>query len=518
MKKAATLDEMINWPQEDLKLAFGEKTAGLALMKSMIYNSEFSEIPFDIRAGEGYGVQECCDLTDAQVINSLDIITKNLTEKRIIIARSSTFNELPGKYISVPFSWDPSLSRDINIESWIQAAQKVRASGSGPILAHLLSYRLEDFIIDEDYDSNPSRIERTSVRCFGGTPVSFYAKTTTPWGAVPGNNRPFNVRFARGMGTRIAHGNESIILSLEDNDAPSGTANFNTSWNYSIRVESMFAPAEVDVILEKDPNCFSTIRYNIHTGSVDGMDDSYRHQPIIGTLDGTQVPWGTDWLATSDNGFTKFKPKYILKVLEIMQNKLGSEVEIEGSITKDRINLCQVRGYTAPTRDFHQLSKVSDERLVLQTKNNRIGRGYFNGELSIGGKKFEGNIIISEKPIPIQEGDILMCGGSAYDLGMQNFQRGINLALVNADFIHSAHAQTDIGQHAIGAVVNTLSRLEQRDVNAISLSPTYIEFMRNPEVLLQGRRNPIYHCGICEIPNMIIECTREGAQIYLGKE
>lgn len=520
MKKAATLDELLEVPYEDLKHPFGEKTAGLVLLKNMHHAGELEEVPFPKKVGKGFGIQEDCGIDSGESIDKLREFTSTITAPRIIIARSSTYNELPGRFTSTPFLVDPNASREQNDQNWIEAATKVRESGSGPILAHLLSYKLEDFVTHEDFGSHLKQVERTIVKCFGGTPVSFYAKTTTPFGALPGDNRPFNVRFTRGMGTRIANGNNHIILSMEDNNKSHGTTEFNTSWNYAIRVESMFAPTEVDVILRDDPTKFTTIPYNIHTGSVDGMDDAYVYQPLISTLDGTQVPWGRDWLATSENNYTRFQPRHILKLLEIIQNKLGCEIELEGSITDERINLCQLREYVAPVNDFEKLSYVEPERIIISTENDKLGRGNFKGELSIGGKKFEGNLVISREPRPVKAGDILMCGGLAYSVDVSQFKRGNNVALVNYDFLHSDHTQTDIGQHAIGATVSILSRLRDRGVNAISLSPTYVDFMHNPEKDLQGRRNIINHkdTGVKEIPNVVLECTREGTQLYLGKD
>lgn len=253
MSGIVSLDELLN--TEDLK-DYGLKAEGLVTLKRFISSLDLSEldIRYPVVVPDLFAVPVSAELDDPQLSEKYFALTSEFKEPRIILARSSDPDEQPGLFETHLSFFNPA-SPESSFHYWLEAAKKVRASGSRALLGQAMVGALEDFPHDINYDElSDYRKMYVTLPSFGGTNSSFVGRSHS----VIRGNRPSLVA-CRGLGTKIARGDRDVVIITSGKNR---TDALNLIHNY--RSESLaISPQEtVDVVSLTHPDRISTLDYH----------------------------------------------------------------------------------------------------------------------------------------------------------------------------------------------------------------------------------------------------------------
>jgi hypothetical protein len=176
--------------------------SGFNLIKSVIIlqisNSDSFSVPAEI------------SLHNTQILTHYESLTKHISQAKIIFARSSDREEMSGKFDTYPSLYDPK-DKQKSFENWLEAAKKVRESGSRGILGQFMFGDLDDFMYRQYYDDKGQIITDT-IKVFGSSNTSFYGKSQS---LLLGTNPSFVM--CGGLGSKIARGSKEVCL-VQSND------------------------------------------------------------------------------------------------------------------------------------------------------------------------------------------------------------------------------------------------------------------------------------------------------------
>ena len=288
---------------------------------------------------------------------------------RIIMARSSDENEMPGVFETHFALYDPKNPEE-SFNNWIKAAEKVRKSGAGGVIGDVLAANYVDPTKDDwassvDWVSKIQEGMMTDKIKFGLGNFSFVGRTGDIW--KPDESTIYCVV---GLPSKIVRGDTDYsLIQLHDFDPRLNPELVITHANHDYRfghgvspVSSGFPQETIDTIDLSDLAKITTIKYfdTTHTSAIDMF-------------------WGAFALPYGAN------PYGIFNILSRLQDKMQEKVEIEGTYYPSIAfmptpHIVQLRAYTLPENRLEKLTEVDARKLLVSGKDSYVA-DRFSGDL-----------------------------------------------------------------------------------------------------------------------------------------
>jgi hypothetical protein len=386
-----TLDGMLEIKDQG---SFGKKAEGLVRLRRFLDKwKPGKEMPrcFIPTIPQLFGLEADERLGSIEVEEHYRWLTGNLTDRRIILARSSDPDEMPGKFETHYSLFDPA-DRDGSFQNWLRAANRVRDSGARALLGQGLVGRLEKFDYDVHYSEGkrPEKVT-SSVEAFGAGNSSFFGQSR---GFTDGVSPELSA--CGGLATKLARGDMDISLITAHRDWGSELiSNLNNDYATIASSGEAYKQESIDLLTLESPESIRTI----------DIDSGVRK--VFTYFAGRNYNVAFDCEYEFSN-FEYFRLSYIFELLCALESKLGSPVEVEGCVNDQGIHLWQLRDYELPVRGLGKLTKISPEKSILTATLGAIGFSRFSGDMVISGilSDFEPDSIsvytghISDEDIP----------------------------------------------------------------------------------------------------------------------
>ena len=416
---------------------------------------------------------------------------------RIVMARSSDENELPGVFESHPSLYDPS-DLEGSFKRWMEAARKVRESGARGVIGQVLvaSGRTPSSFIREydEFDNTKVRLEEGEFSDdlrFGLDSYSFVSNT----GGFYGANQS-SITAVIGLPSKIVRGDEDFSLIM---DSKLGYTVFHSKNNYlgrsavGIGLGENFPQETIDVINVNNPGEIETMRFiqGLVNPNIDMQLGRFAFPPE------SMYAWG------------------IMDIMERLRTKTGTHVELEGTWSEWEYfpHIIQLRKYCLPESRLEQLTDVDPARIVHE-KAQAFGADRFSGDLVyiMDAAKIDEEAL-REK---VRDGCIILApyGKVPYihDMGI-DFEKldvkGMVLGIINQRDRYNA------GAHTFGLMMCLMTEI-QKKTPVISLGYLSQYFNGGSACAKLGDRIERYD-GFTIIRNVTVESDGNEGQVYLNE-
>jgi hypothetical protein len=437
MAKILTLDELA---KIDDASEYGKKAEGLAKLQRIV--SEL-KCPFPVSIPALFSVPVHGFGSETELKDAYTNLTKDFTEPKIILARSSDPEEQPGK-----FETHPSLYLPENADSfsnWMNAAKKVMDSGARAVIGQVLSGDLDDFYYDLHYDEKLER-QYESLKAFGGSQTSFFAKTTDfIMGDYP------DAVLCDGLASKIARGDIDICL-MQSGEL--GLNIINLAHDYEIQSFAPFEQYTVDVIKLDSPEKISTIEIS---------RQCHGNRMVF---ENCTIPFESYFMTDQDR---ELYPRDIFVLLKQISKEAGTDIEIEGSVDKKGVHLYQMRPYEMPSKYIDKLTEIPAEKQLAELSEKEMGWKVF------GFNRLKGDLFVSNSKSDLPDNSILLYTGNIYDEKIRDFKKYKQLVI--PVFKSEKDWSVYHSSHEIGRTIQVLYELEKLGVNAIAVHEGYIDSM-----------------------------------------
>lgn len=419
---------------------------------------------------------------------------------RIVMARSSDEFEEPGKFETHFALYDP---KDFNksFRDWLNAARKVRESGAGAVIGDILvslPFSTADYIArwKDKYDEVAVSLESQGLEAttlFGISNIGLVANTGNLF-----NPNDSSASLVVGLPSKIVRGDLDFSFIQDDKE---GMIITHGSHQYLRKGRHFVDPNEypqetIDVIDVREPSKPQTFKYF-------GGTTDFSMNPDWGGF-----PWPLEGIHTS----------YMFRLLKLFKERLGKEVEIEGtflyngrSYNSKFPHLVQLRTYQMLENRLRHLTKVDEASLVLSGIDSYVA------------DRMEGDLLVLDRPdidfravrqkirkpyILFDDTSMDRYGDSPIDLDAFQDRSGLIIPIFRQSDRDAALCHTQ------GYMLQTLWKLQKKSpVMAIDTPHNFLWPEKYKQKL--GNRFEIYY-GFQIIRNVTVESDGKKAQIYLN--
>lgn len=478
IKGVATLESLIN--QSDIDVAqYGKKTQELAqlvkLLPKQLKNMHLTIPP-------GFTVPTSIAIDD----HSIEPLLTNLIAQSTIPApfdpsppvalmvRSSDPNEQPGIYESTPIIHDPT-NPTVTLKNWQNAANVVRDSGAKAIFTQQVA---------AEYAPLSYNLIESKRNVFGSDTIGFVANS---WSVLSGPNPV--ILYAWGLPSKIIRGDNDICMMV-DKQTPKGDVrpmiiNANQDYWHTYQPSS-FKQKTIDVLSMDNPLEISTLR----------------------TL--TRPLFNYDWVDFSDtfeDGL--FQLPHMLQLIKNLRKELDCELELEGTITSNKINFVQLRKYSLPKMSTITLSTVDEDMLIAS--GSGFGYGRFVGDLYL---VYQKDLL----PTIPQEG-IIHYYNESNAIVPKKYDGLANRLLFACPNLNGYRGSSP--QHEIGLAIQNVVDFENRGVHAIGVQDFSHNALTFKDDLRLRHRITIEEFNgqkVYKLHNITAECAGDKYQIFFNRE
>lgn len=476
------LEELLT--EDNISERFGLKVDGIVKLKK-IKEKNLEELKYVI-IPDLFTIDETIAFDNPELEKAYIKYTSQFNEPKIILARSSDPNEIPGKFETAPSLYDPKHPKK-SFENWINAAKKVRESGARKILGQELVGELEDFAHDYEYikdNEGNLKEEKITIKSFGGSLTSFFMNSTN---FISGDKPSIAACF--GLASKIARGDKDVSIIQYS----AGVRVINLNQNYESGSQAKYKQQTVDLITLDNPSKVSTIKYN-HKCQPSGINNGKGSTPFIEKY----------YFKESEKNeyYREFDINELFNIISAIKATTDKHIELEGSINNKGIHLFQLREYELPTKVFNGLTQKDNIDKILE--DNTYGLGF---------NQFIGDIYISKKTIDIPENATLWYNGNIYDNNINEFRKYKQLIIPFN--IPTGVVYYEV--HAVAQTIKTMFELEKLGVRSIAIfmdpidNKNIAETLKKPNLKYEKDNDTII------LRNMTAECNGSDIQIYYNK-
>ena len=457
MREIATLKELAKG-SEDI-IPYGQKAEGLV---ELIRKNNGAYV-----VDTGFAISVDYNRGDSPELKSyFDRLASIIKSPMILMARSSDPEEVPGKFESHTLMHTPGNETE-SYKDFVEAVEKVRASGARAVVCQIGAMEQDRVDVDWDYKT----LNKITEEAFGSRDTGFVYNTQSRFG------KGSVICAVRGLASKIVRGDSDICMIQ---NSGMGVHAVNINHNYHASSLGKMEQGSLDVIKLSNPKqIVSQDRLEeIHCGSILGR---------------SSIPFFAE----------RFRGEIQMEGLFEMFDDLktdGRELEIEGSclgVFGYIPHLFQLRHYEVPQGRLLQLTRVSDEKLLL---------GPFDSYVS---DKIEGDLnFVNQADIKlIGEGQIVFCNdynSLMYGRGTRSTERfveelrnkgaaGVVIPIKKIDGLYT-------GDHETGVMTQELFLL-QKYLTAIAMDAGH---MAELERRVVGQI----------IPDIVVESDSDKGQVY----
>ena len=466
MHRVLGLEELSHIPNPEPE--YGLKAAGLARLKSIVSLHAVDGLP--IVVPDTFAIGASVDLEDPEVKEAYARMTVNMKRSKIILSRSSDPEEEPGRFESHSSLYDPT-DPEGSFNGWLRAAKRVKESGARALIGQVLAGELVDFRYDREPSGRP-----IAVQSFGGDLSGFVGNSTS----IVMGDEPVIVACL-GLPSKIVRGDPDVCMLYKEESRDRAVNLHQIYWanQYSICEQKT-----IDLVRLEDPEKIQTLPYRYPA-------PMYMHES-------TAVPFYHNFSNGQRSEF-KYNPFDLLDIVKYLSNRVGQHVEIEGSVSRDKICLFQLREFEVPEKKFQGLTEVPEDRLIFQT--NR----------SFGFNQFHGDLVVANRLIDVSERTIFLYVGDTHGSDLARFAKYRKL-------IFGAYRADDLyaGMHTLGQAVQTIVKLEKIGVEAVAIGGSYDKLLSMASQYPENRVEYIADC-VVRYTDVTVECDGMAAQIYFDK-
>jgi hypothetical protein len=433
MAKILNQDQLM---QERSLVDYGLKVEGLVKLKRFLQDFDLStlDIRYPVTVPPFFAVPVGSSLENGDLSNAYSWLTNRFHDPRIILARSSDPNEMPGKFETYTSLFDPA-NPDQSFQNWLKAANRVRASGARALIGQPLAAKLEDFRhdIDYDYDNDYKQVDISSTS-FGGSNSSFFGRSHS----VIRGPHPFFV-ICGGLASKIARGDNDVSIAQ------------NGKWrmdiiqlnhNYTFQSFAKCNQESVDVVTLENPDQITTLKYHKDAQFFDYV------------LENAQLPFSGYLFRDDANEYYGFNMHHLFVLIHKLSKQIGKPVEIEGCVNEEGLYLFQLREYEILQKRLESLTDVPEDKQVRK----------FNERESIGCDQLRGDLILSEDILDYEEGTIFGYLGNIRKAELPDLRkyRQFVFPMARVGGLYEA-------AHSFGYTAQVLVELEKMGTRAIAI-------------------------------------------------
>jgi len=479
MAKVLNQDQLI---QEKYLRDYGLKVEGLVKLMKILRDLDLKQldIRYPVDVPQFFAIPKGLPLDDSSIQQAYFSLTQNFQSPKIILARSSDPEEMPGEFETHSSLFDPS-NQNKNFENWLKAANRVRDSGARALIGQPLAAELEDFCHDLDYDYGPSGNDfkqvHINVSSFAGSNSSFFGRSHS----VIRGSHPYFV-ICGGLASKIARGDKDVSI------AQVGKWRMDVvqlNHNYTLESFAKCNQGNVDVITLENPQEITTLKYNQDVQFFDYV------------LSNSQLPFSGYLFRDAASDYFGFNMYHLFGLIRQLERGVGKPVEIEGCINEQGLHLFQLREYEVLQKRLENLTDVSEDKQV---------RKFSEGE-SIGCDQLRGDLVLSEDLLDYEEGTIFGYLGNIRkaDLPELRKYRQFVFPMARVGGLYEA-------AHSFGYTAQVLVELEKMGLRSIAIGG----LERLPWDLKKSDRIVKIDDRITRIKDVTVECYGVDAQIYFN--
>lgn len=464
MSKVLTLEEITDAEPS----VYGVKTAELVALRRILPKVQ-RRVDLPLAVPAGFGVPVGVELDHPDVKECYAKVTRDFSEPMIVSARSSDPDEMPGKFESYPSLFDPKNPE--TFQNWLKSAEKVRASGSRGILGMVFPVKSTHQWFGSAFKHNEP------VYGFGGDSITGFVANSTNF--VFNNRAVFSACW--GLPSKIVRNDKDIVVACKTKSFINHTKFVGLDNNYNEELGGCIAKHQntVDIITLENPDKITTFESDLFGNYLWNQG---------------HIPFELDVLYRESDEGCHFRPSKLLDITEEICRLVQRDVELEGFIRYDSPALffVQLRPYDCPKKNFTQLSKIDETKLILRSEN------------SMGYNQFKGDLFVSDKLIKVPEDAIFCYIRNDLDTSIVDYPK---LVYVQRDF--SGHPM--VGSHTFGYTLQQLLNFEERGVKAIALDSA-LNLVYHKEFLERVSSTDDY----IKYKDVTVECVGEKSQIYFN--
>lgn len=463
---------------EDFK-NYGLKVEGLVRLRKFLskFNPRDVDIRYPLVVPDFFAVPVQSELDNPQLRERYLALMQGVQNPRIVLARSSDLKEMPGRFETHPSFFDPA-NPEQSFQNWLEAAKKVRASGSGALIGQSMIGELEDFEYDVDYnEKNDYRKIYVTSKSFGGSNSSFVGRSSS---VIRGPVSSFVA--CGGIGTKIARGDKDVSMIQQGKYRMDVV---NLAHDYSRDSFSAFKQNTIDLVTLAEPNKVTTLQY----------DDDVQFYTL---LNRSGIPFHDYLFQDRENGYWGFHPRDILDLLGVLQEEMKTPVELEGCVNDKGLYLFQLRGYEIPRRNFEGLTKVPEVRRILETERE-----------SIGFDQFRGDLVVSHDFVDCKDEEIFAYTGNVDEDSLPalgKYKQVVFPMILTGGLYEAAHS--------FGYTSQILVELEKKGVRAVAIAGGLGNLAWK---LKDSDRFQRVSDNTFRVRNVTVECDGNDAQIYYNE-
>ena len=481
MDKALSLESLMS--VEDLS-EFGLKTEGLVMLQKFLAQVNLKELDIrypviipDFFAMTSYALND-----ESELKNAYRTLTAGFSQPRIILARSSDPEEMPGKFETHPSLYDPKHPKE-SFRQWTEAARKVVSSGARAVIAQPMTGELAQFGREYVMRNNGSYWTRY-VTSFGADSTGFFGRSHS----VIRGDYPSIVACA-GLSSKIARGDDDVCFitdGLWREDAIGLACDYDESAS-----QNLFKQKTIDLVMLRTPKKISTIDIDSKA-----LFNNYN-------IRGNGTPFNVLFGGDETDGAYRLQFSQLFALIDELREFMGSPVEIEASINETGLSIHQLRTYEILKKNFSKLTSIPEDRIISETRLE-----------SLGCNQFKGDIYMSDDIHSFTGNGIFLYTGNIRSADINDLAQYPQLVIPLADFSGRIYEHS----HSFSYTAQLLIELDKRGVDAIAIDRKMLEPLY--EMRYGSRKSDRVEMigDALKIRDVTVECDGHIAQIYYNEE